>query len=176
MTEPSVFTFSTLAEPLTSAVVLSVLVFTFLAVFFYTYVTRVEQEVFDASLVNVFDRLDVDPNVTRVVLDTIPTDQPLDEGATLGWQRRNKVIETDTWVTVSLCLLTAFLFSFGMSLFLPSMIVWKQVWLRALFFLVFIALTEWMFLNLVTRAYETVSAVEVKRIISKKIDENRQDK
>lgn len=161
-------------EHLTSAVVLSSLVFTFLTIFFYTYVTNVERSVFDSELVNTFDSLSVDPKSTRFVLDSIPSETNTEtrEKVRKEWQQRNESIQYDSWSLVSVVFGLCIVFSIVMSLLFNFSIF--QLWVRSLIYLSFIGLTEFMFLLLVTREYSSVSPVRVKRIIGEKVrDEQR---
>ena len=159
-------------EHLTSAVVLSSLVFTFLAIFFYTYVAQVERDVFESELVNTFDSLSIDPKTARFVLANVPTNKVTDDEATKAWKERNEKIQSDTWWVVGIVFGACILFSMLMTLFFNFSIL--KLWARSLVYLAFIGMTEFIFLLLVTREYSTVSPVQVKRIIAKKVQEEKQ--
>ena len=157
-------------EHLTSAVVLSALVFTFLAVFFYTYVSKVERDVFETELVSTFDSLSIDPKTTRFILESIPsadTESEKLQRENREWKQRNQTIENDSWYLVSIVFGSCIVFSILMSLLFKFSIF--QLWVRSLIYLTFIGLTEFMFLLLVTREYSSVSPVRVKRIIGDKV-------
>lgn len=149
-----------------SAVVLSTLVFIFLTVFFYTYVKTVENDVFKIEVNEVFN-IFFKSNYSKTFFQKDEkNDQQSNENEIKKWEERNNNLIKDSiylamYVFFACLLICGFLWWWkGISL--------DEIWLTSLIYLIFIGLTEFLFLTLITREYRTISAVEIKnKVLSK---------
>lgn len=160
-----------------SAITLSVLVFLFLSIFFVTYVSKVENEIFRDEVNQVLNEFQ---RVTENVESNVPyhTPQPLavselqvsDEEMS-AWSDRNSKIIIESFKLVAIVFGSMVVLNVIIKLAFPQYISWMTVFsivTRALVYLCFIGAAEFLFLRVVSSKYRTISTVEVKQKVFKK--------
>lgn len=157
-----------------SACTLSVLVFVFLTIFFFTYVRTVERDIFRNEVGRVIDNVKESRDAANQYLG-IPSRAPKTINVKVypddvkKWEQKNH----DTLMSsITLCAIV-----FGALILLTGVMYYffcidlMHIWGRALLYLVFIGLVEYMFLALVTSQFMTVSAVETKQKLLVKLSQ-----
>lgn len=159
------------------AITLGVLVFFFLTTFFFLYVSRVEKSIFENEVTSVLDELqqvsDSAHSMSSLPAQTIRPDQLVVDGdAIQKWREGNESVKRRAttlclYVLAGLVVVTlvaAYLLPAGQRLSILG-----GVWLRALVYLTFIGLIEWLFLTIVTSQFKIISVVQIKQDLMKKV-------
>lgn len=167
-----------------SALVQSCLVFLFLTVFFFTYVHLVEQDVFKKQVERIVTELMQDFELDAFVQD-LPVDQiALFNITTFGFlehtqiQIRKKFIEINQQIeavnakVVQEATSTVLLYT-GVIVLMLAALAWffdikvtKALMIQAVILLAVVAVTEYLFLNYVTKKYVNIESAFVKKLVA----------
>lgn len=164
-------------EAFMSAITLSVFVFLFLSIFFVTYVSKVENQIFRDEVnqvLNEFQRVTdkVESNIPYHTASPVSVSEiQVSDDEMNAWSDRNQKIIIESFKLVGIVFGSMIVLNVLIKLAFPQYISWMTVLrivARAFLYLCFIGAAEFLFLRVVSSQYRTISTVEVKQKVFKK--------
>lgn len=155
-------------------IIVSVTLFSiFLSVFYFTYTSRIEEEILTIQIKNLVNnlsggikKLNLDKNQIKKVIDniTLPDLSKQDKEVEDHDNQLKKKAFFIFGIISLVCVILMFIFAYFYNVNVKSII------LGNLLLLCFVALTEWFFLNFVAKSYMSLDINMVKRILIEEIE------